>query len=523
MRPNLLCCVAALLALLPAFRPAAQTIIFIPQADPGVLDPVVNSSYIAMEHGYMVYDTLLAMDAQFTPRPQMLDHVDISADGRTYSLVLRDGLVFSDGAPVRAADAIASIRRWAARDASGRMLLNLGMTLTESGERSFTLSLREPWGATLDSLAKVSGITLFVMKEQDAMTPPTTPVGHIIGSGPFRFVADQYVPASRLVYERNPTYVPRSEPPSFYAGGKRVAVDRVEWHIIPDPATSAAALISREADIWETPPFDLVAMLKADANLAVRNHNAAAMAYMRPNFLYPPFDKVEARQALLHLVDQRDFMEAVFGTDPTSWQVCWAWLGCGTPTGTEAGTEALAQPDLAEARRLLAAAGYSGQTVILLEPTDQPVLFALSEVAAARLKQAGVAVQVKAMNWATLVALRNRQDPPDKAGWNLFFTWTFTLDLAPPLTNAALAAPCDRSNYAGWPCDAAIEALRSAWGKAADSATRRQLAEQLQQRAVEFVPYVPVGQYSVPIAYQKDLHDFLEVPLPVMWSVHRGG
>jgi len=493
---------------------------FVPQADPGVLDPVVNSSYISMEHGYMVYDTLLAMDEHFTPQPEMLDRYAVSADGLTYSFTLRKNLRFSDGTPVRPADAVASIRRWAVRDTNGRRMVALGMNLLVTGEHSFALTLREPWGSVIESLAKISGSTLFIMRERDAETVATTPVHDIVGSGPFRFVHSEYVPASLIVYERYPDYVPRAEPPNFYAGGKRVVVDRVEWHIIPDSATAAAALAAGEVDIYETPPLDLVPMLKANANIVVTTHNATAMAYMRPNFLYPPFDKPEARQALLHTIDQTDYMSAAFGPDSGTWRVCWAWLACGSAAGIETGAEALRRPDPALARQMLARAGVAGARVVMLEPTDQPVLFALTEVAARRLREIGLDVEVKAINWATLVALRGKQDPPDKGGWNLFFTWTFGQDLA-PLVNAALASPCDRSNYAGWPCDAEIEKLREGWGKASDPAERRAIAEQLRGRAVEFVPYAPVGQFSVPIAYRKDIRGLLEVPLPVMWNVDK--
>ena len=464
---------------------------FVPQADPGVLDPVVNSSYISMEHGYMGYDTLLAMDEHFVAQPEMLDRYSVSSDGRTYSFALRDGLRFTDGSPVSAADAVASIERWAARDTNGRRMMALGMNLAVTGERTFTLTLREPWGSVIDSLAKISGSALFIMRERDAATAPTKPVNEIVGSGPFRFVPSEYVPASRTVYERNPDYTPRVEAPNFYSGGKRVAVDRVEWRIIPDPATAAAALAAGEVDIYETPPLDLVPMLKANPNVVVATHNAIAMAYIRPNFLYPPFDKVEARQALLHTIDQSDYMSAASAPIPA-----------------------------AVARELLTRAGASGAKVVMLEPIDQPVLFALSEVAARRLKEVGFEVDVRTVNWATLVALRVKQDPPDKGGWNLFFTWTFGQDLA-PLVNAALAAPCDRSNYAGWPCDTEIEQLREAWAKTSDRSQRRTVVERLQRRAVELVPYAPVGQFSVPIAYRKNISGLLEVPLPVMWNVNK--
>lgn len=501
---------------------APKTIRYVPQADPGALDPVLNSSYIAQEHGYMVYDTLYSLDDNLVPQPEMVDSYSISADGLLYTFTLRPGLKFTDGSPVRAADAVASVRRWAARDTNGRKMVELGMTLAVVDDKTFTLRLREKWGAVLDSLAKVAGSAMFVMREQEANTPPTAPVAEIVGSGPFRFVKAEYVPASRLVYEKNPDYVPRGEPASFYAGGKRVAVDRVEWQIIPDAATAVAALANGEVDIYESPPLDLLPVLKANPKVTVAIHNTTgAMAYMRPNYLFPPFDNVKAREALVHMVDQEEYMRAAIGNDPANWRTCWAWLVCGSAMGTEVGAEGYHKPDLAKARALLAESGYTGEKVVVMEPTDQQILHDVTEVAVQRMKEVGFNVDVQSMNWGTLVARRAKQDPTSAGGWNMFFTWTLGLDLASPLTSAALATPCDKKNYFGWPCDAEIERLRDLWGKESDQAKRREIAAQLQRRAAAFIPFVPVGQYFAPIAYRSELKDFLKVPLSVLWNVDK--
>jgi peptide/nickel transport system substrate-binding protein len=299
-------------------------------------------------------------------------------------------------------------------------------------------------------------------------------------------------------------------------------VDRVEWKIMPDPATATAALGQGEVDVYETPPMELLAGLKKNPNVVVAVHNTlGAMAYYRPNFLFPPFDNVKARQALLYVADQSEYMQAAIGSDPTTWRVCWAFLACGSQGGSEAGAEPFRKPDPAKAKALFQEAGYKGEKIVVMQPTDQPVLKAVTEVAVQRLKEIGLNLDVQAMNWGTLVGRRAKMDPPEAGGWNLFFTWTFGLDLANPLANAALAAPCDKKNYPGWPCDDQIEKLRDAWGKAADATERQKVAVELQERSVAFVPYAPVGQYTQPIAYRSTLKNFIKVPLPVMWGVDK--
>ncbi len=399
---------AAALAAAP-FAADAAVIRYVPQADPGVLDPVMNQSYVSQQAAYMVYDTLVSLDANMVAQPQMLERHSVSADGLVYTFTLRPGLKFTDGSPVKAADAVASLKRWAARDTNGRKMVELGMDVAATDDRTFTLRLREKWGLVLDSLAKIAGSALFVMREKDANTPVTSAVPEIVGSGPFKFVRADYVPASTLAYEKNPDYVPRTEPASYYAGGKRALVDRVEWKIIPDPATALAALAAGEVDIYETPPLDLLPTLKSNPNITVAVHNVAgSMAYMRPNFLHPPFNNVKARQALLYLGDQADYMRAAIGSDPLTWQVCWAWLACGSAYGSEAGADAYRKWDPAKAKALFAEAGYKGEKIVVMQPTDQPILKSVTEVAVQRMKEIGLNVDAQNMNWGTLVGRRGK-------------------------------------------------------------------------------------------------------------------
>src|SRR4051794_27636565 len=230
--------IVAAAVLLPPSLHAQQTVLrHVPQADLKVLDPVTNPAFITVQHAYMVYDQLFALDAQGKPQPQMVDTWSLSPDGRFYTFILRAGLKFHDGTPVRAADAIASIKRWTVKDPAGSQMVKQGMELQARDDRTFTLSLREPWGMVIEAMAKPSW-ALFVMRESDASRDPANAVTEVVGSGPFRFLREQWVPGSKVVYERNKDYVPRAEPPSNYAGGKLVKVDRVEWNVIPDPATA---------------------------------------------------------------------------------------------------------------------------------------------------------------------------------------------------------------------------------------------------------------------------------------------
>jgi peptide/nickel transport system substrate-binding protein len=130
------------IALVPAVASAQQRVLkFIPQADLRILDPITTTAYITRNHGYMVYDTLFAMDAKFQVKPQMVDKWEVSADKLTYTFTLRDGLKFHDGGPVRSADCIASIDRWSKRDALGQKLAEATDNWTAVNDKTFRLKL----------------------------------------------------------------------------------------------------------------------------------------------------------------------------------------------------------------------------------------------------------------------------------------------------------------------------------------------------------------------------------------------
>ena len=509
-------------ALLAQGAAAQTTLKYIPQAKLSVFDTTINQSSISHQHAYMVWDTLFGADKDQAPKPQMIESYTLSADGLVYTMKLRAGMKFHDGTPVTAKDAVASIKRWAPKDTNGAIMLKQGMTLAVVDDRTFTLTLKEAWGSTIDSMAKMSAKALYVYQEKDANIDGGTPITSNIGSGPFKFVANEFVMDSKVVYEKFKDYVPRSEPASWYAGGKVVKVDRVEWHIITDPATATAALDRGEVDWYETPPLDLLPTLKKNPNLMAKVHNPnGAIGIMRPNHLHPPFNNVKARQAFMHAVDQKDFMQAAVGSDPENWKTCWAFMACGTPTGTEKFAEDFQKKNLAKAKELLKESGYKGEKVVVLIPSDQQIIRDMSIVTVATLREVGFNVEDVNTDWGGLLARRAKQDAPEAGGWSVVHTWGFGFELGSAISNYGLTTACDRSGWPGWPCDEEMTKLRDAWAKEGDITKRKAIGEAIQKRAVEQAYFIPLGTFFQPMAYKKSLQGIVEVAIPVFWNVEK--
>jgi peptide/nickel transport system substrate-binding protein len=228
------------------------------------LDPIYASVNATRVFSYLVFDTLIAIDNEGRYHPQMLEGWEISPDRMSYRFRLRDGLVWSDGAPVTAEDCVASIQRWAKRESFGGQLIEATKEFQVVDARTFDLHLNRPFAFVIEALGKPGIIVPVMMPARLATMDANKPVPAVVGSGPFLFRRNEWRPGERAIFDRNPNYRPRPEPPDGLAGGKVVHVDRVDLVSMPDQATRVAALQTGELDLLEVVPFDFIDVLKKD-------------------------------------------------------------------------------------------------------------------------------------------------------------------------------------------------------------------------------------------------------------------
>ncbi len=517
---------AALGAALPRFAiaqpAAARTLRFIPQSDIGTLDPIVTTAYVTRNHSFLIFDTLYGLDADLKPQPQMVEGHKVEEDGKRWTLTLREGLVFHDGEPVRAKDCVASIRRWQRRDPLGQELAARTDELSAPDDRTIVFRLKRPFALLPDALGKVGTPVPFMMPERLAATDPFRTITEFVGSGPFRFKADERVQGSRFVYERFPGYVPRGAgEASWTSGPKRAFFDRVEWRVTPDSATASAALQSGEADWWENPPNDLLPPLRRSRDLMTELLDPTGLiGVCRFNHLQPPFDNVRLRRALLGAIDQTEFMTAAFGTEKDAWRDGIGFFPHGTPFASDAGLEALTSPrSLERARRAVAESGYNNERVVLLGATDFPIINAICLVGADLFKKLGLNVDYVASDWGTVVQRRASKEPADKGGWSVFFTYWAGFDALNPGVNQMIRG-AGEAGWFGWAKSERLEEARAAWFDAPDLAAQQAAARQQQGFAFEDVPSIPLGMGYTTTAYRKTLTGRLQGP-PFFWNIRR--
>lgn len=498
---------------------------FIPQSDATVLDPIWTTAYVTRNHGYMIFDTLFGTDGAFKASPQMAAGMTTEDDGKRVRITLRDGLMFHDGEKVRAQDCVASIMRWSKRDTFGQTLMAVTDELSAVDDKTIQFRLKRPFALLPDALGKSPTNFPAMMPERLAKTDAFTQITEMVGSGPYKFNAGERVAGSRLVYDKFMGYVPRADGVADWTAGPKVAhFDRVEWHVIPDHSTALAALQKGEVDWWENPTNDMVPILRKSAGVTVRVQDPTGlMACLRLNHLTAPFNNPGIRRALLKAIDQRDFCIAAGGDDPASWHVPTGLFFPGSPFATEAGLEVFAgKRDYDLVRKEIIAAGYKGEKTVVLAPTDFPLLKALADVSADVFTKAGLNVDYQSMDWGSVVQRRARKDPVDQGGWSAFSTFWSGLDQFNPVGHVFLRGVGEGAGAApGWPSSPRIEELRQDWLAAGDQSARQGLARELQARALEDVPYVPLGQVLQSTAFRESLSGVLN-GFVLFWNVKKG-
>lgn len=493
---------------------AAKPVIAVLESEVVILDPHKITATITRTFGTHVFDTLFAMNNAGEVKPQMVDSWESSADKLTWTFRLRDGLKWHDGAPVTAADCTASLTRWMPGDALGRMLRAATVSLEPTDARTFVLKLKEPFPMLLQVLGKPNAALPVMMPIKIMQEAGDGRIKTAIGSGPFRFRADRWRTGDSMILERNPDYIPRQEPPDFLAGGKVVKINELDLRVMPDANTGASALMAGEIDYMQFLPFDILPLLEKARGVKVFGEGGIHMyqGNFRLNHAAPPFDNPKVRQVMWKLVDQASILEGIGIPAQYRVETCNSFWMCDAPYSTNVGAE-VAKFDVAAAKAELAASGYKGEPVVILEVAGS-ISETASRVLTQSMQEAGFNVQPQSMDWGTVLARRVRKD-----GWSMFPVFSNGTDMLSPLTHFYAAATC--GDFPGWSCDSRVPPLMKEFTQVEGMAEQKRVAAEIQKLLYELTPSVMWGQFTRPAGYRNTLTNFIESSYPIFWQVEK--
>lgn len=499
------------------------TLRLVPSTDLVFLDPVYASALVSVQHGYHVFDTLYGVDHLLNPHPQMVENQETSADGRTWTIHLRPGLMFHDGQPVRARDCVASLDRWSKRDNVGRVVASFTERYEVLDDKTFRVHLKEPFPRLMNAYGKPHIAPAFIMPERLAQTPPDKPITEMVGSGPYRFLDKERKAGSFVAYERFDGYVPRSEPADWTSGGKVANFDRVEWHVIRDQSTAVAAMQRGEVDWMESMSADLLPIVEADKTLGTQHDDPfGKLLVMRFNHLQPPFNNVKLRRFMMNVIKQEDFYSTLNGGNPDLSQDCAAMMPCTLPDISQIGKDQYGKLNgkPKEIAAALKETGYNGEKIVILNASDSLVIAPLGRVAADTMTRAGLNIDLQEMDFGTLLQRLNSQAPVESGGWSLYCTAWPTVSISDPIQNLTLRGE-GKKGWVGWYESAQMEQLVQDWIRAPTPAAQLQVQRKIHELALADVPTLSLGMFKPNMAYRSNLQGILPGSVRYPWNVRR--
>ena len=270
----------------------------------------------------------------------------------------------------------------------------------------------------------------------------------------------------------------------------------------------------------EQPLSDLIPTLARSRNITLEVLNPAGfMSLMRLNHLQGPFNNSKTRQAVALAVDQADYMRAILGDDQSVWRECRSLFPCGTPLGVEDLSELTKPPrSLNRAKAALAASGYRGEKVTIINPTDFPLIGPHGQVTADVLRRLGMNVDLAESDWGTVVQRRVRQEPVEQGGWSIFHTYGSSLAYLNPAVSSLVKGP-GRSGWFGWYDNPRMQELVQAWMDVPDPERQKSLGNEINKLAQDDVATIALGQFFIRTAYRKSITGLMKGSMPYPWGV----
>jgi peptide/nickel transport system substrate-binding protein len=169
-----------------------------------LLGPICTTAGPTTCYGWAIYDTLFGINAKRESGPQMAEGYTLSDDGRTYLIRLREGLEFHNGERVLHRTACApGLVRWAARDTLGQTVWQYVESCGVQDDRTVKIVLKQPIPIFIEASRKAAQTPPY-HAQHVAKTDPYKQITETVGSGPYRFLADEFVSGAHVPYGRLP-------------------------------------------------------------------------------------------------------------------------------------------------------------------------------------------------------------------------------------------------------------------------------------------------------------------------------
>ncbi len=449
-------------------------------SEPPTLDTTWTTAIIVVVPAQHIFEYLFAYDSQFEVQPMLADSFEVSDDGLSYTIALREGVTFHDGAEVTADDVVASLQRWGELSGEGVSTFERVEEIAATDPATVTITMSSPFAPLISYLAGPAGAGAIIIPAALAEAAGVERLEEYVGTGPYKFV--EHIPDRHVKLERFEEYIARDEPADGFAGRRTAYFDELEFIPVPDAAARIAGV--------ETGDYHWAEEVTRDEYARLQDHPDIDALLIKPlrsmNIVFNkqagPMSNVQLRQAALYALDCEAIMTAGFGPQEF-WRVDVSLMPPETMWFSEAGVEKYNTGDLDMARQLVEESGYNGELIRWMAPSDREDYFGVALTGTQQLQEIGLNVEAVSMDWGTLV--ERRTEPAEYEIFNTGFSFT-------PEPTTLSFIPDD---WPGWWVSEEKDTALAPLMEETDPEARKVLWEEFQALVYEQVPIVKTGEF----------------------------
>ncbi len=477
--------------------------------EPPHLDVHVTTAGLTSLVGRQVFQTLYTFNSNLEPVPHLVESEEISEDGNTVVLKLRENVPFHNGEVMDAEDVIASLERWGEYGGRGKILFDKIESVEATSPNEVTITFAESFGPWKNLLAFLNGGPVIMPAEiASAATGEPLANDQIVGTGPFMF--NEWRPNRYIELVRFEDYASPEGEPDGYSGSHEVVLDAVQFVAVPDIGTRVSGVQAGDYHYAERIPGDLFADLDADDTVVVQLDGIPDMPLIFFNSAGGIMqDNYKLRQAVMASLNHDDALRIAVGPEDL-WDAQGAIYREGQFWYTDAGTENFPSGDIEKAKQLAEEAGYNGEPITFMISSSYPLHHDTGQVYAQQMQEAGFNIDLQVYDWPTLV---ERRAQPDL--WDMFET-----------THGVMPDPVlytfMNDNYPGWWISPEKEELEAAFTGSTDPEERKQIWEEIQALVYEQVPVAKPGDvflFHIHSPNVEGLEETLGLFDPMFWNV----
>lgn len=466
--------------------------------EPPTLDPMTSTADLVGILTQHIFETLYTFDAKWNLTPLLAEKLpEVSADGLTYTIKLRQGLTFHDGAKVSSADAVASLKRWTEIASRGKQAAKLITAIEAPDADTIKITLKQPY-APLTALLAMNNSAAIILPAKNIAPTLTT----FVGTGPYQLkarVPDQYIQLTRFE-----GYQSRAGEPDGYGGARKQYLDEIRFVPVSNANTRVESAIAGQFDYVDSLPVESLAKLKGG-----RSDPVMLKPFGWPRLVLNTkqgiMSNLAVRQAVQLALNEEDMLFAAFG-NKEFYKLNGDLYPEGFPWATRLGDKVYNKGDAAAAKKLVDGAGVQDRSIRILTSQQYEFHYKMALVAAEYIKAAGFKVDMQVVDWATLT--QRRQDP---ALWDIFITHS------PFLPEPALIDFPSKDAPGWWDTPRRNQVL-DAFNQARTQEERVQRWADVQKAVFDEVPFIKVGDFNAQAARSPALLGVQPAPWPYFWN-----